>query len=214
MPDTISPDIRFPALLLLGPTGSGKTPLGDLLQERGLCGSKCLHFDFGAQLRRIAAQDCPHGPITRSDVEFVQQVLQAGALLEDEHFPLAQRVFQSFLADHEADRHTLIVLNGLPRHVGQAAAMDGLVQIKSVVSLDCSSEVVLGRIGSNVGGDRTDREDDDLDAVRRKLSLFARRTAPLVEHYRAQHVPILSMEVGVATTAEQVWRAIQSGETR
>jgi adenylate kinase family enzyme len=208
MPDTTSFTARFPAILLLGPTGSGKTPLGDLLEERGFRGNKCLHFDFGENLRRIAALDTPRPPITQADVDFVKQVLQTGELLEDKHFPLAERIFRLFLADPGADQETLIVLNGLPRHGGQAEAIDRLVDIKAVISLDCSGDVVLRRIGSNVGGDRTGRADDDLDAVQRKLTLFARRTAPLVDHYRLRHVPILAITVRADSTPEQVWQAI------
>ncbi len=42
------------AILLLGPTGSGKTPLGQALEKKGLAGRRCVHFDFGANLREIA----------------------------------------------------------------------------------------------------------------------------------------------------------------
>ena len=210
MPATTSSAVRLPAILLLGPTGAGKTPLGDLLEERGYRGDQCLHFDFGENLRRIAALDTPRPPITQADVEFVRQVLQSGALLEDEYFPLAERIFRSFLADRGADQETLIVLNGLPRHVGQAEAVDRLVDMKAVISLDCSSDVVLRLIGSNVGGDRTGREDDDLDAVNRKLALFVHRTAPLVDHYRRQGVPALAIEVRADSTPEQMWQVVHA----
>ena len=42
------------AILLLGPTAAGKTPLGQLFADRGLWGRPCVHFDFGENLRRIA----------------------------------------------------------------------------------------------------------------------------------------------------------------
>lgn len=48
---------RTPAVLLLGSTGSGKTPLGDLIERRGLRGVRCLHFDFGVNLRKIVDRD-------------------------------------------------------------------------------------------------------------------------------------------------------------
>ena len=42
------------AVLILGSTGSGKTPLGEYIEQNGLNGIKCHHFDFGACLRRIS----------------------------------------------------------------------------------------------------------------------------------------------------------------
>jgi adenylate kinase family enzyme len=47
---------RHHAMLLLGPTGSGKTPLGRQIERRGLGGQMFVHFDFGENLRRIVAQ--------------------------------------------------------------------------------------------------------------------------------------------------------------
>ena len=78
-----------------------------------------------------------------------------------------------------------MVLNGLPRHVGQAEGLESLVDVRVVVHLSCTAEDVVRRIASNVGGDRTGRVDDDLAAVRRKLAVFAERTAPLLDHYRS-----------------------------
>jgi adenylate kinase family enzyme len=132
-------DFRYPALLLLGPTGAGKTPLGNLLQARGLAGRRCLHFDFGASLRQLVERDRPDALVSREDLDFLKQVLQTGALLEDERFSLAERVLRTFLAENRADQQTLVVLNGLPRHVGQAEALDAIVEVQAVVSLRCSA---------------------------------------------------------------------------
>jgi len=239
------------AILLIGPTGSGKTPLGDRLAADGLAGRPCRHFDFGAQLRRIAAGDRPPGEMTPEDVTFIRSVLATGALLEDEHFPVAERILRTFLAERPgapeergmdtvptgrqvlparpgagpapepestakmAVRRTgetpvprsggdLIVLNGLPRHVGQAKDIERILHVLAVIELACPPEVVLARIRTNAGGDRGRRDDDGDDLIRRKLATYAARTAPLLAHYRRLAVPIYRLTVAAATTAEQL----------
>ncbi|GAG42293.1 unnamed protein product, partial [marine sediment metagenome] len=72
--------------------GSGKTPLGEMLEQRGLWGTPCVHFDFGANLRDVAHRNRPEPRIGREEIDFLREVLRTGALLEDEHFPLARRV--------------------------------------------------------------------------------------------------------------------------
>ena len=39
---------------------------------------------------------------------FLRHVLRTGALLEDEDFPIAERILRSFLKTHEPDRDALI----------------------------------------------------------------------------------------------------------
>ena len=200
---------RNRAIVLLGPTGSGKTPLGDLIQQRGLWRASCLHFDFGANLRRIVDRNRPDHLISRQDLDFLSRVLDSGALLEDEHFPLAERILRSFLDRHGADEHTLVVLNGLPRHVGQAEAVGSIVDVTAVVHLLCSGETVLARIRTNVGGDRSGRPDDDLESIRNKLNLFSKRTAPLLEHYRASGTRIETVEVTATMTPDRMWQILE-----
>ncbi|MHB1036211.1 MAG: adenylate kinase family protein [Pirellulales bacterium] len=198
------------AILLLGPTGSGKTPLGQSLQERGLWGHACRHFDFGANLREIVARNQPDESISAEDIAILDRVVREGLLLEGEHFPLAARIVRRFMARRAPDPATWIVLNGLPRHLGQAQAMEDLVAVRAVVHLACTDEVVAQRIETNAGGDRARREDDAPEAIRRKLSIFNERTAPLLEHYRDRHVRVLTLDVGPQTPAEEMWRALES----
>ena len=197
------------ALLLLGPTGAGKTPLGDLIEARTLWQTQWAHFDFGVNLRRIAALDQPDEMITAGDIQFVRHVLDTGALLEDDQFPLARRILKSFLARRAAEPAVGIVLNGLPRHAGQAVAVNRILQVDTVVSLVCNAETVFERIRSNVGGDRTGRADDDLAAIRRKLAIFDQRTAPLVEHYRRQGVRLVPLTVSTNMTPADMWQALE-----
>ncbi len=198
------------ALLLIGPTGSGKTPLGELLEADGLDGQRCVHFDFGANLRRVVATNQPNEIITRADVDYLRDVLQRGALLEDRDWPLAERILRSFLAQRHASVDTRVVLNGLPRHQGQARDLAHLLDIRTVVHLRCSPETVLARIAQDTGGDRQHRADDDTDAVRCKLRIFAEQTEPLIDYYRQRSAQVICIDVTATMTPRQMWYALQT----
>jgi len=191
------------AIVLIGPTGSGKSPLGDLLSANGLWGHRCIHFDFGAELRNIADRTTA-GDFTDTEIQFVRNVLETGALLEDGDFHLAMRAVQGVLNAQHADENCILVMNGLPRHVGQARDLQTILKIRAVIVLNCSPQLVQTRITENTGGDRTNRSDDDLEAVNKRLEIFAQRTAPLAEYYRQNAVAILSIDVAQGATPQKI----------
>jgi adenylate kinase len=200
------------AILLIGPTGAGKTPLGNLLEARGLWGRRCLHFDFGANLRKGAADEGAGGLLTPEERAFVRETLASGALLEDKDFPLARKVFLEFLARRGAEPDVHVVLNGLPRHAGQAEMMMPLVRMELVVNLACEPEVILERIRANVAGDRTGRTDDTLDDIRRKLLTYTSRTTHLLAYYLTHGVRVVTIGVDAKTTAEEMRKRLEAAE--
>ena len=202
-------DTRHSALLLLGPTGSGKTPLGDYLEKRGLWGRRCFHFDFGANLRRAAGEEAGSSALTEGELKIVHESLATGALLENENFPIAEKILRRFAEARGAGEGDLLALNGLPRHVGQAEDVDGIVDMRAVVVLACDAETARERIRANAGGDREGRADDSPEAVAKKLGIFEERTRPLLDHYRAKRVRVITVPVGAATTAEEAARLLE-----
>lgn len=202
MPDPVTFRTRQPALLLIGPTGSGKTPLGEWLQRTGLWGRACHHFDFGAQLR-AAARHGPSDAFTADEIRFLNEVLTAGALLENESFYLAERILDRCMARGIGPDDWLL-LNGLPRHVAQAEALQHRLQVQAVVQLECDAPTVCERLRQDAGGDRAGRTDDDAALVARKLQTFAERTRPLVDYYRARGARILPIHVDVRTQPGEV----------
>ncbi len=199
---------RQGAIVLLGPTGSGKTPLGLELHKQGFRGRPGIHFDFGENLRQVVTRGEPDAWLTAADLDFLRGVLQSGALLEDEQFSLAGRLLTSFLRRSHVEVQTLVVMNGLPRHAGQARALESLLDVQAVIVLQCSAEVVCARIASNVGGDRTHRLDDDRSAIERKLAIYDSRTLPLVAYYRDRDVPIMTISVTASMSPEDMIRTI------
>ena len=191
-----------PAVLLIGPTGSGKTPLGDWLEAHGLWGRRWHHFDFGARLRAVVAEG-PSSRYRREEIQFLSDVIEKGVLLENESFALAERVLDEFMARRCVQPEDLLLMNGLPRHVGQALALDNRLRCVAVVQLVCDAATVIERLRRDSGGDRAGRRDDDPALVARKLAIFAERTRPLVEHYRGGGARLISVPVGVATTPRE-----------
>jgi adenylate kinase len=199
--------VRVPAILLLGPTGSGKSPLGELLERAGLNGRRCRHFDFGARLRAAAASEAPPG-FTSHDLEVIRGSLSTGALFEDADFPVAVKVFRLFAASTEKPSGELIILNGFPRHLGQAQALEGDIAVEKVVVLEAPAEVVADRIRLNAGGDRGGRADDSPAEIRKKLATFDERTLPLVAHYASRGARIVRIPVSASSTAEDHLAAV------
>lgn len=195
---------RLQAVLLLGPTAAGKTPLGGMIERQGLGGSPCHHFDFGAELRK-AAQGEGQSELTAEECAFLGGLIKGGRLLEDSHFYLAQRIFSCFLSARSVVQGDLVILNGLPRHVGQARMIEEFLDVSTVVVLQCSAPEVFGRIEGNTGSDRCGRCDDSLPLVKKKLDIFERRTAPLVQYYRDSGAAIICLRVTASTETREMY---------
>jgi adenylate kinase len=203
--------IQFPvdSILLIGPTGVGKSPLGDTIARLGLFGRRCHHLDFGYELRGAIS-----GALSTSyssfELTFIHGVLERGLLLENEHFPLAEKIISLFLNRSGFLSGNLLVLNGIPRHEGQARDMERVARVHALIVLDCSGGDVVCRIRDNVGGDRAERSDDDARLIEKKLMIFRERTAPLIRHYEQQGKKIYRLRVTATMTPDDTYRQISA----
>lgn len=195
---------RLPAMLFLGPTGAGKTPLGRLLAIPSADRVRCHHFDFGQNLRRVASRGARDRILTDEEQAVVRQVLSAGTLLEDGQFGIAIKILNNFLKETGYERGDVLILNGLPRHVGQAGKLEGIVDVRLVIVLKSLEQVTYERIMSNAWGDRAGRTDDSPPEIANKLAIFEGRTKPLIEHYRKRGTRVETIETEVRTAIDEV----------
>ena len=202
------------AVIIIGPTGSGKTPLGEFIATRGVpkalapmlkctAGTPCAHFDFGEELRRTASGQ--GAGLYEQDMKLIRDLLERGALLEGDSIQIAGNILRKFVACHQG---RVIVLNGFPRHVGQTATAAEMCDVRLVIQLECPIETSLRRISTNAGGDRTGRNDDAAGFVRRRREIFERHTSPLVEHYQSAGVAIAGAAVGEQTKPDELLRSL------
>jgi adenylate kinase len=199
----------WPSVLLIGPTGSGKTPLGREIERRGLLGRQCLQFDFGANLRAAAAGRAEEYGLNAYELEAIRASLASGALFEDSDIPMIVKILSRFVEMRRWKPDSLIVLNGLPRHRRQAESLAAVVSVESILSLEADAAVIRERIRLDPGRDRAERVDDDLDAVTRRLAIFRDRTVPLIDFYRERGVPVVTVTVTATASAAGMYGEVE-----
>ncbi len=199
------------AILLLGPTGVGKSPLGDAIAQNGLFGRRCHHLDFGSLLRSaVSASGERSAAYSTEELDFIHGVLERGLLLENEHFSLAEKIISLFLTRAGFRQRDVLILNGMPRHWGQAHDIATIADIHALIVLDCSADDIFNRIWSNVGGDRTERADDNKGLIAKKLTIFKERTAPLIDHYEKQGRRIYRIGVSDTMSPVEAYRSVSA----
>lgn len=152
-------------LVLLGPPGAGKgTQATRLSEDLGL-----FHLSTGDQLRSERDADTELGR-------------RAGAFLELGELVPDDIVVAMLLGRLDAERVDGFLLDGFPRTVAQAEALEqGLAargkELDQAVLLDVPDEEVVKRLA------RRGRQDDDPDVVRERMRVYHECTEPLVDFY-------------------------------
>ena len=171
-------------LILLGPPGAGKGTQGHRLSER----YSIPEISTGDILRAAVRQGTPLGLEAK-------RYMDRGDLVPDE---VIIGIVRERL-DQEDTNHGFI-LDGFPRTVAQAEALMQLSQeqtrpIEHVISIEVPQEELLQRLAGR--RQLEGRHDDTDEAIRHRLEVYQRETAPLIDYYRQQG--LLRCIAGVGT---------------
>ncbi|MFL9501951.1 adenylate kinase [Rhodopseudomonas palustris] len=163
-------------LILLGPPGAGKgTQAGRLVERHGI-----VQLSTGDMLRAAVAAGTPIGLKAKD-------IMAAGGLVPDE-------VVIGIISDRidQDDAAQGFILDGFPRTVPQAEALDRLLKDKgfdldAVVELKVNEGALLDRVETRVAEMRArgeePRADDNAEALAKRLSAYRAQTEPLVDYY-------------------------------
>jgi adenylate kinase len=180
-------------LILLGPPGAGKGTQAQRLVDK----HRIVQLSTGDMLRAAVAAGTPVGLRAKD-------IMARGELVPDE-------VVVAIVSDRidQSDARNGFILDGFPRTVPQAEALDRMLEQKglrldSVIELKVDGTILQQRIENRVRealqrGEAL-RPDDNADVLRTRLDAYERQTAPLVDYYRRRKA--LKTVDGMASIAE------------
>jgi adenylate kinase len=162
-------------LVLFGPPGAGKGTQSKILTEkRGL-----PQLSTGDMLRAAIEAGTPLGLACKA-------LIDGGELVPDETVIgiIAERCDQP-------DCRNGAVFDGFPRTIPQAEALDKMLaergrKIDLVLELKVDDAVLLSRVEARIKAGGVLRSDDTPETLARRLGVYYKNTAPLIDFYRAQ----------------------------
>ena len=185
-------------LILLGPPGAGKgTQAQRLVHKHNL-----IQLSTGEMLRAAVAAQTPIGLQAKD-------IMASGSLVPDE-------IVIGIISDRldQPDMKNGFILDGFPRTVPQAAALDELlkkkhIKLDAVIELRVNESALLDRVESRVAEMRARGEevriDDTPEVLSKRLASYRTLTEPLI-HYYSERRKLLTVD-GMMTI-EHVTREI------
>lgn len=190
-------------LVLFGAPGSGKGTQAERLRDR----FSLKHISTGDLLRDAVARGTELG-------KKVEGIMAAGELVSDE---IVLELIKEAVAGIKADPDLQgWMLDGYPRTVGQAQALDALLDgagenIDGVVVLEVDREAIIERLSArrscpsckavynvinmppakegvcdNCGTELVHRKDDQPETIANRLDVYQEQTMPILEHYEGR----------------------------
>lgn len=187
-------------LILLGPPGAGK-------------GTQAVAIAKQAGIAHVAT-----GDLFRENIRNQTELGKQAKVYVDRGELVPDQITVGMLLDRldRPDTQKGVLLDGFPRTVEQARALDGALQergqaVDRVLYINVSEEEVVRRLAGRwtcrqcgavyhqvfsppkepgkcdqCGGELYQRDDDKPETVRNRLGVYNQQTAPLIDYYRGQ----------------------------
>lgn len=162
-------------IIFFGPPGAGKGTQATIIKDK----HQIAHLSTGDMLREAVAAGTDIGRQAKA-------IMDAGKLVSDDIIcgVIADRIEQD-------DCSNGFILDGFPRTVAQAEALDVMLSAKgkvidTVLELQVDEDALLARIENRAKETGGARADDNADTLRQRLGVYREQTAPVLPHYQKQ----------------------------
>ena len=199
-------------IILLGAPGAGKGTQASKISDN----YNLPHISTGDIFRENIKNQTPIGLLAKSYID-------AGKLVPDE---VTCKIVEERISRSDCEKGYM--LDGFPRTIAQAEALDKITKIDLVINIDVDFSLLLDRLCgrrvckdcgesyhisrlngetkcSRCGGELYQRKDDNPETVQSRLDVYNAQTAPLIDYYTKKG--IIFNVVG-NTTPEDVYAAV------
>ncbi|MBE1236275.1 adenylate kinase [Phaeovibrio sulfidiphilus] len=181
-------------IIFMGPPGVGKGTQAQILQDK----YSIPQLSTGDMLRAAVAAGSELG-------KKAKDIMDRGELMPDD-------LMVSMIEDRisQPDCVNGFILDGFPRTVPQAEALDSMLARKGmdldrVIQLKVPDEILFDRIRTRAAQSETVRADDNEETLRKRLTVYHAQTVPILPYYEAKG---LLHVVDGTMTIEQVTNAL------
>ena len=164
-------------IIMFGPPGAGKGTQSKIIQD---C-YKLKQLSTGDMLRAEVASESTLGHTLKA-------IMDAGELVSDD---IIIELIGTCISQPECERG--FILDGFPRTLGQAEALDVMLNhmsrsIDHVIVLEVNKDILIDRIKSRIAETGGARSDDSEEVLKNRLEVYEAQTAPLLPYYEGKGV--------------------------
>lgn len=201
-------------LVLIGAPGSGKGTLANALSKK----FNLVHISTGDLLRDEINNQTKLGVIAK-------ELIKKGDFVSDD---LIIKMVENRLREKTGNG---FILDGFPRTINQFNIMDKSIKIDKAIYLDVDQNTIIERLSSrlicpicktvysskkyykdyceNCGTKLQIREDDNIDSIQSRLTIFENQTKPIVDCFRKQNkLLVLEGDISPEETLRKVEKAL------
>ena len=203
-------------IILLGAPGAGKgTQATKISDKYGL-----PHISTGDIFRENIKNQTEIGLLAKSYID-------KGQLVPDE---VTCKIVENRIAKPDCEKGYM--LDGFPRTIVQAEALDKITKIDLVINIDVDFSLIMDRICgrrvckdcgesyhvstlngkatcSRCGGELSQRKDDNPETVQSRLDVYEKQTAPLIEYYTKKGV-LFSVKSDKDSTPDSTFKNVSA----